>query len=476
MMTMSRVRGGSRLLRSAAIVGVASIAIGGVIVSASTGAVASRSLMVGPLGVSGASIVDEGSSGVPVTLQGVNMYALTSEADAAGFVDANAIDTLQSWGANFVRLDISSDEYLQQCGGESYDTGYRAQLAQTVQQLTSRGTFVLLDLYSTNPSCLWSSSELSGVVPLPGFDVSQVLGDLVSEFGGNGLVGYEPFNEPEACALSATGTGASEYVPDDSEPGGVCPTEVQSKLAWNDPGTVVVGGTRFMGMIVGGRRYQAPGMAQLYETIMAHVPSGASAPLVFTDPNGWAADPSTFDSMSPVLAGATNIVEVFHPYDCQDTSSYPQGFQSARCMEPSPESCSTTTTNVDKFLVDPGTGEGWSRPVVFDEFNFPGGEARYYSQPSQGLLSAQVPILMYQHGYWVNNTIAAIQHSAADGWAIYYFQNADVSDMQSPYAMVPAGISASTPAPWAPNVNDAPAVSAMQGATLACEAPPPGFG
>jgi hypothetical protein len=473
---MGRATTRLRSMRAVGIMGMAVVATGGLIVSSAPGAVAGRPPLVGPLVASGTMLLDQGAGGAPVTLQGVNMEVLTDQTDNGGFVDSKAMITLQSWGANFVRLNISSDQYLQQCPGDGYDPEYPTQLAQTVQALTAKHMFVLLDVYASDPNCLWQDSQTSGAVPLPGEEVGQALGELVSQFGWNPLVGYEPFNEPEACALSTTGPGASQFVPADSEPGGVCPTEAQSELAWNDPGTVVVGGTSAMGTIVGGRRYEAPGMAQLYETIMANVPPGAPPPLVFMDANGWAADPSTFDAMSQPLAGATNVVEVFHPYDCQDTSSYPEGFQSATCRHPAPEACATATANVGQYLVDPATQRGWSRPVVFDEFNFPSGEAHYYYQESPGLLSARVPVAMYQGGAWVNNTIAAIQGGGAAGWAVYYFQNADMNDVQSPYSIVAGGVDASTPAPWEPNVNDAPAVSAMGGARLSCEEPPPGFG
>lgn len=426
--------------------------------------------LVGPIAVSGSGLVDQGAGGAPVTLAGVEVPVTSNGPYPGGFVDPDALSTLQSWGANFIRLEISSDELLEECP-ENYDWNYTSELNQAVQELTADKIFVVLDIGESNPGCLWSSGQGSGAVPVPGYDVETALAQLARTYGSNPLVGYEPFNEPEACAMSTSGAGASEFVPVDTQPGGQCATEIQANLAWNNPGTVISGAANVFGLLVGGKRYDAPGMVQLYQTIEENLPSGAPPPLVFMDANGWAADASTFDAMEQPLASASNIVEVFHPYDCQDAGS-----GSAMCDEANPEACSTATANVDRYLADPATGAPWGRPVVFDEFDFPAGE-RSYDYTGSGLLgSTRLPILMYQHGYWVNNTISAMQSGGAAGWSLYYFQDADANDYQTPYSMTQPGVESDSPVPWTPNANAAPAVAAMQGAQLSCEAPPPGFG
>lgn len=460
-----------RVAHIAGVVFCLTLAVASVLMAPSSSARGQGAPLVGPIAVSGSGLVDRGAGGAPVTLRGVEFYVTSNGPYPGGFIDPDALSTLQAWGANFVRLEISSDEFLQECPNETYDWNYRSELSQAVEELTGSGIFVVLDIGHSNPDCLWGSGQGSGTVPLPGDDVQTTLGMLANLYGANPLVGYEPFNEPQACAMSATGAGASEFVPLDSESGDVCASEAQADLAWNEPGTVIAGATNFFGLLVGGRRYDAPGMAQLYQTIESNLPAGAPNPLVFMDANGWAGDASTFDGMAQPLNSATNLVEVFHPYDCQD-----YGSGSAMCNEADPEACSATAANVDRFLADPATGAAWGRPVVFDEFNFPAGE-RSYDYMGTGLLgSTRLPILMYQHGYWVNNTIAAMQSGGAAGWSLYYLQDADASDYQTPYSMTQPGVESDSPVPWTPNANAAPAVAAMQGTGLSCEAPPPGYG
>lgn len=428
---------------------------------------------LGPFVVSGSRILDQ-ATGTPVVFRGVEVAAYSLGAYPAGFVDANALQTMKAWGVNMVRLGISSDQYLQQCGGEAYDPNYRSELSQAVAQMTSAGIFVVIEIANSNPHCYWTSPQKSNVAALPGNDVLATVTSLAAAYGGNPLVGYEPFNEPQGCARSATGAGATQYYPSSATKSGVCPSEAIASLAWNDPGTVTVQGTSLFGTLgyVGGKTYAVPGMNQLYQAIMTNVPAGAPAPLVLLDANYFASDPGTFDGLTGALAGASNIVEVFHPYDCQDQSP-PGTSQIATCEDVTPESCASTSEHVKQGMVDPATGASWSRPVVFDEFNFPAGEQKYQGKIDN---AATVPISLYQHGYWVNNMIAAMESAGAAGWDVFYLQNADIDNWVGPYSMVPPGITPLTAVPWAVNANDAPAVAAMGGSRLSCEEPPLGYG
>ncbi len=445
------------------------------LVSGAPPARATGSPLVGPMAVVGSTLVDQGEGGLPVTLRGVDVLAWTSGPYAQGFIDAKAVTTLVGWGANFVRLAISADQYLHSCADETQDASYGTQLAQAVDALTSNGIYTVLDIHSSDPNCMWTSSRTSGTVPLPGEDTAAALKALVSQFGDNPLVGYEPFNEPQGCAKAATGLGASQFVPSTSDPGGMCPNATLSSLAWNNPGTVTASSMGVLGVSLGVQSYQAPGMDSLYQTIMQAVPAGAPAPLVFLDANAWASSLNTFDALGGSLATASNIVQVFHPYDCQDTSgALSDGHLSAMCQDTTPETCATTSSRIRAYMTDPATGQAWRRPVVFDEFNFPAQEDTYYARSATPL--GKVPIFLYQHGSWVNNAIAALQRQEAAGWALYYFQNADVSDYQTPYTMLVPGITPTTPPPWVANTNAAPAVSAMEGATLSCQDPPLGLG
>ena len=164
--------------------------------------------LVGPLAVSGTKLVDLGNGGVPVVLGGVNVLADGAGPYVGGIVDTSAVQTLQGWGANFVRLDISTDEIVQDCPSESYDRQYKTDLAQTVARLTAAGIYTVLDINEGDPNCSWNRPVPSGTAPLAGEDAVPALQYLATTYGSDPLVGFEPFNEPQACA-TATSVGSS---------------------------------------------------------------------------------------------------------------------------------------------------------------------------------------------------------------------------------------------------------------------------
>lgn len=440
--------------------GTIALTTGAAVVGAQTGP------LVGPLAVSGTSLVDTGNNDRPVVLNGVNILASDIGINNGGILDTNALQTLVGWRANFVRLEISTDSYLQQCAGETYDPNFSSELSQAVGELTAAGIYTVLDIQATNPNCMWSGPQSSTVAPLPGEDALTALSSLAKAFGSNKLVGFEPFNEPEACAEATTGPGASLFVPSYGQKDEVCSSEQLASIAWADAGTAESVGGLPLGL--GGKSYQTPGMDELYQTIMNNTPAG-NTPLVFLDSNYFASDNASFENLGP-LASADNLVDVFHAYDCIDTSSSPSAHQNANCHETNPEACNVAANNVNRWMFD-ATGAPQDRPVVFDEFNFPAGENFY--QAKVGPLDA--PIHLYQHGYWVNNEIAAMQSDGSAGWAVYFFFNADQETWTSPYDVLPTGITASTPTPWPVAPDDQPAVAAMGGKQLSCESPPVGY-
>ncbi|HLX89395.1 MAG TPA: cellulase family glycosylhydrolase [Acidimicrobiales bacterium] len=438
-----------------------------------TAAQAASAGLTGPLAVSGTHVVDLGASSRSVVLQGVDILAEATGTTVSGLMDDRALATVEDWGASDIRVQVSSDAVLHECSNEVYDPNYASELSGVVSQLTGHGIYVILDVEQTNPGCHFTSPQGSAVAPLPGDDVNQALALLVRTYAGNRLVGFEPFNEPQACAVATTGPGAALFVASYGQ-GGYCKNETLAALAWSNPGTVTAGDQRILGIPISTFSYHAPGMNALYSTIMQNVPAGDAAPLVFLDANYFASDPATFDNLSGSLASASNIVEVFHPYDCQDTSAATSdGHQNANCKESNPESCPTVAKNLQRYLVDPASGGPVSRPVDFDEFNFPWGEHSYQYPGPAGIY---VPILTYQHGYWMNNMISAMQHDGVAGWDTFYMQNADVNDWDGSYSMFASGITPSTATPWPVNANAGPVVGAMGGQTLGCEQPPPGFG
>lgn len=441
------------------------LVLGG-IVGGGSAAHAVTSPLHGPLAASNGHLVDEGAGGGVVTLRGVTLQATATSPQPGGILDAKGLQTLLAWGANFARIQLSSDALLQKCPNEVYDPNYGTELTDAVNQLTSNGVYVLLDVHATNPGCLWSGPQTSGTAALPGEDVIPALSELAGEFGANPLVGYEPFNEPEACAEATSGPGAGLFVPSSTYASGVCPNEALAAQALMQPGQITVPTRLVFGISLGLTSYPTPGFVQEYDTIMSHLPSGSPSPLVFLDDNYFSSDRATFDNLPPALAAAGNLVQVQHPYDCQDV-----GNGSAVCDDATPETCTTIGQDVARAMTDPATGGAWSRPVVFDEFNFPASETTY--QVRDG--SLLVPIRLYQHGYWVNNMVAALQNAGASGWALLHFQNADMDQGVTTYSLVVSGITQSTPTPWQPNVNAANAVTAMQGQRLSCEPPPIGY-
>ncbi|MHB8437655.1 MAG: cellulase family glycosylhydrolase [Acidimicrobiales bacterium] len=456
-------------LSMAAAVFVASGAAMLTTIAVTTSAQATTGPLVGPLAVSGTHLVDEGNAGKIVTLRGVNILADTIGVNNGGMLDSGAFNTLVGWNVNFVRLNISSDAYLHDCPGEKYDPNYGSELSQAVSELTGAGIYVLLSIQTTNPNCHWSAPVSSTTAPLPGEDIVPALTSLTETYGANKLVGFELFNEPQACAEGTAGPGASTFVPSYGQPGEHCTSEQLAALAWNNPGTVRAV-NQFAALGVGNYTYATPGMDTLYATVMDNA-SSSSPPLVFLDSNYFATDNGTFDDIGSI-ASAQNVVEVFHGYDCIDTSSNTSAYQNANCHESNPETCSVAAANVNRYMFDPA-GAPQNRPVVFDEFNFPAHENEY--QAPTGPKGQYQAISVYQHGYWVNNEIAAMQSDGSAGWAAYFFMNADQESWTTPYDMLPAGITSSTPTPWPVSDNDGSAVAAMKGTTLACETPPAGY-
>jgi hypothetical protein len=219
--------------------------------------------------------------------------------DPNGFPDAGAITTLKSWGVNFVRLALSSDLYDQTCGesyGSSYPApGYRQDVTDAVKSLTSAGIYVTILLYTSNPSCKLSGGpNTSGAAPMPGKDAVPFWQAIATEFAHNPLVGFEPWNEPEVCA-----TGAST-----AEPVTLTCSESDLDAGW----------TKNLTMKAGGKTYADVGMERMYQVIRKAAPSS----LVFLDANGWAAQTETFDHLPTDIARSTQVVDVLHPYDCQD--------------------------------------------------------------------------------------------------------------------------------------------------------------
>jgi hypothetical protein len=415
--------------------------------------------LVGPLAVSGRRIVDEGQGGVPVLLQGVTFDGpawLRGQPSFGGFPDAGAIATLRAWGVNFVRLGLSSDLYTQRCG-EDYaasfpDPGYAQDVTDAVNELTGHGMYVLIELYSSNPGCLFPGPVASNMgAPMPGQDAMPFWQAMATEFGANPLVGFEPWNEPQVCAQ---GTGAVPF-------SARC-SQTDAETGWADN----------LEMATGTTSYPDSGMDQLFGVIHAAAPTS----LVFLDANGFATTPTTFDSLPSDMATSAQIVYAIHPYDCQDTSTAASGGRSsARCQEQAPEACATIERHLARVLDDPATRGPMARPVDITEIGFPEFEAEYVApRHAHGKVVAS-EIRLYDRGTFINNFIATAQ-ALGDGFALFAFGNADTgSDWNGPYGLVRKPIRPGDAGPWPPSADGAPLQAVGTGTTLSCQNPPFGY-
>lgn len=429
----------------------------------------------GPLHVSGTQVLD--ATGSPVTLKGVNVLDLLYPygSDDAPLTPLR-VGNLYEWGGNYIRLELSSDLLLQNCtpSGSNkatyYDPNYATEVQNQVNLITSFGIYVILDLHGTDPGCDFQDSGHAGgeiAPPLPSVsDGNTFFNELLSppyDFGSNPLVGFELYNEPHVCS---TGSGGAE------SSYGVSCTEPQEAQAWVNGGTITVGGTTIDGQTVNGSSYDGAGMADLYEQIRSV--DGDASSLIFIDANYYASDHQTFYEMNqpsaanPVMPALSNVVDVFHYYDCQEASA-----STADCADATPEACSQIQNNLqhNNDFRNPQTGiyESLGEPVVEDEFGWPLDYPAYQYTNSTGLPTS---ITVYNHGIWVNNVIAELQ-SLGDGWAEFAygsFYNLPQNGYDELASASPTSV------PWQPNADGAPIQAAMQGQTLTCTDPPAGYG
>ncbi|HEX3898544.1 MAG TPA: cellulase family glycosylhydrolase [Mycobacteriales bacterium] len=417
--------------------------------------------LVGPLAVSGRTIIDQGQSDVPVLLQGAmfegpGWLAGQSDYNSLGFPDAGAINTLEAWGVNFVRLTLSSDAWDQKCNENylaSYPApGYQNDVKRTVTTLTEAGIYVVLDLYTSNPDCKLPGPSVSGDVPLPGQDAGEFWQEVSAAFGGNPLVGFEPWNEPEICATS----------PETAKPVGTISACSAANLeaGWANSLLVKTKSISYVDL----------GMREMYRLIHR----GAPKSLIFLDANGWASETATYQDMPKVMARSKQLVYAMHPYDCQDKSK--AGADSlAACRDENPEACSTIQQRVVNSDSDRTSGQRLSRPVVFDEIGFPEGEQAYYAPGTVNGTAGYYPVNLVQRGLYLYNFIAQAQ-ARGDGFAVFTFNDADNGDpWNGPYLLVKRPVSPGDAGPWHPSPDGTVLYEAGTGNQLTCQDPPTGY-
>jgi hypothetical protein len=417
--------------------------------------------LVGPLGVSGQKIIDEGQSNVPVLLQGAmfegpGWLAGQSDYNSLGFPDAGAISTLEAWGVNFVRLTLSADAWDQRCN-EDYKTsypapGYQNDVKSAVATLTSAGIYVVLDLYTSNPDCKLDGPGISGDAPMPGQDAAEFWQQVSADFAGNPLVGFEPWNEPEICATS----------PETAKPLGTASTCGQDNLDAGWAKSLLVK-TKTIS-------YTDVGMSEMYRLIHRAAPTS----LIFLDANGWASETTTYRDLPKVMARSNQLVYAMHPYDCQDKSKAGADALAA-CRDETPEACSTIEQRIVSSDSSHTTGARLSRPVVFDEIGFPEGEQAYYAPGTINGTPGYYPVTLVQKGLYLYNFIAEAQ-ARGDGFAVFTFNDADDGQTwNGPYFLVKRPVTPGDDGPWHPTPDGNVLYEAGTGDQLTCQDPPAGF-
>jgi hypothetical protein len=218
---------------------------------------------VGPLTTSGTKVLD--AQGRQVHFHGVQLGGMRTMNWNTNTVSTAEIDAAQRYGANFARLPVSENPMVP--GDCSYDANYVSTVDRIVNDVTSRGMVLLLDLHTNAVTdCgAWGDQQ-----SLPDAKAVSFWQTVANRYKSNPLVAFDLYNEPHDISDSV----------------------------WRNGGTVTSGGVT----------YQAVGMQKLYDTVRA---TGATN-LVFASGRGWAA---TYPSTAP-LTGTTNLVWAVHAYTC----------------------------------------------------------------------------------------------------------------------------------------------------------------
>jgi hypothetical protein len=277
-----------------------------VAVSRTTGVAAP---IAGPLTTSGPNVLD--AQGRVVHLRGVQLAGMRvfgGWSDTS--VTTDQIDAAHAWGANFVRLPLAENPAVP--GDCSYDPSYLSIVDRIVNDATSRGMVILLDLHSQALTPCGDYSQQQKMADPSSVTFWQIVAD---RYKNNPLVAFDLYNEPHDI----------------------------SDAIWKNGGTVTSGGVT----------YTAPGMQKLYNTVRG---TGADN-LVFASGNGWA---NNYPANAPVT-GIRNLVYGVHAYTCPSAT---------------PANGGTCTPGPGGLTDPSGILSGWSTvgttvPVMITEFGYP---------------------------------------------------------------------------------------------------------
>jgi hypothetical protein len=419
--------------------------------------------VVGPLTTSGKEIRDGNNS--PIRLKGIDATTVYASNTDPKLLSPIHVGNLYVWGANSVRVMLSSSLYMGDCGvapaNETYPPNYRDAVQKEVDLINSFGMVAVLDLHLSNPGCQTPRNSANGQygipAPLPAkAEAEAFMADLATRYGTNHpLVAFELYNEPFVCGR-ADGTVGSSY-------GSQCPTANFDNQAWVNGGMVTFPAPSTT------PSYLGAGMKSLYDAVRNN---GAPNSLVFVDANHFASDKNSFDALCAtpgpgcLWVGATNVVYVFHVYDCQETDAQNRA---ATCEDSTPESCTTVNPRLDYEFTVPGRGFlPWPVPVDINEFGFPQGPTETYRYKDQNVLGVQTykNFTPTGNGRWLNNVISYLDGKGLS-WSVFAYDKDVVGSpgvWQGPYTHVQR----TDTSPWTSNANGDVVRKGFQGQTLTC--------
>jgi hypothetical protein len=278
-----------------------------------TATTGSASAVAGPLSTKGNQIVD--ATGQPVVFRGV--HAERGEWSTAGLPSDAFIAGLQRWRANFVRIPLAENLWLNTCptGTATNDPAYPAAVDRVVQSITSRGMVALLDLHFNVIAPCGTSTQhdmADAQYSLPFWS------QLASRYKSNPRVVFDLYNEPHD-------------IPD---------------AVWLSGGPVNEAGTTFV----------AAGMQQMFDTVRGQ----GAANLVLVGGQGWASGPAS------VMVSGTNVANSAHVYTCPNS--------------PPPAPCNFSSPYDPSPLMNGWLNRSQTSPIVVTEFGWPDRSNPIYNQ------------------------------------------------------------------------------------------------
>lgn len=175
-----------------------------------------------------------------------------------GPADQSEVDAMKSWNINAVRVVLNEDCWLGINGVTVGGAAYQTAIEDYVNLLTNNNIVAIINLHFSAPGTILAGTyrrngELEDQFPMPDRDHSPAFwSSVASTFKGNGLVLFEPYNEP---------------FPDDDRGGD---TEA-AWTCWRDGGACPP--------VTGFPDYANAGMQELVSAIRG---SGATNPIILT--------------------------------------------------------------------------------------------------------------------------------------------------------------------------------------------------